>query len=86
MVLLYRSKLKIYDRDVYYKLYSNSKSNSYTNMVKGTPILLNIDGYLVEIKSLPNAVVNKRDLSKVEKYIDNVYSVVEPANIKFRLI
>ena len=84
MILLYRNKLKVYDRDVYYKLYSG-KSNNYF-MIKGTPLLLNIDGALVDIKSISNAVVHKKDLAKVEKYIDNVYSVVEPANIKFRLI
>lgn len=85
MILLYRNKLKVYDRDVYYKLYSG-KSNNYTNMVKGAPLLLNIDGALVEIKSMENAVVHKKDLPKVNKYIADVYSVVEPANIKFRLI
>lgn len=86
MILLYRNKVKIFDRDVYYKLYSG-KSNNYTNMVRGTPLLLNINGYLVEIKSISNAVVHKKDLAKVNEYIANVYSVVEPAsNIKFRLI
>lgn len=85
MILLYKNKLKIYDRDTYYKLYSG-KSNNYTNMIKGAPLLLNINGTLVEIKSLSNAVVNKKDLAKVEKYIANVYSVIEPENIKFRLI
>lgn len=85
MILLYRNKLKIYDRDVYYKLYSG-KSNNYTNMIKGTPLLLNINGILVDIKSLSNAVVHKKDLAKVEKYIADVYSVIEPANIKFQLI
>ena len=85
MVLLYKNKLKIYDRDVYYKLYSG-KSNNYTNMIKGTPLLLNINGVLVDIKSISNAVVRKKDLAKVNKYIDDVYSVIEPANIKFRLI
>lgn len=85
MILLYKNKLKIYDRAEYYKLYSG-KSNNYTNMIKGTPLLLNINGALVDIKSISNAVVRKKDLAKVNKYIDNVYSVVEPANIKFRLI
>lgn len=85
MILLYKNKLKIYSRSEYYKLYAG-KSNNYMNMIKGTPILLNIDGALVDIKSLSNAVVNNRDLPKVEKYVANVYSVVEPANIKFRLI
>lgn len=84
-ILLYRNKLKIYDRAEYYNLYSG-KSNNYTNMVKGTPLVLNIHGALVDIKSLSNAVVNKRDLPRVEKYIYNVYSVVEPENIKFILI
>lgn len=85
MILLYRNKVKMFDRDVYYKLYGG-KSNSYV-MIKGTPLLLNINGTLVDIKSLSNAVVRKKDLAKVEKYIDDVYSVVEPAaNIKFRLI
>ena len=86
MVLLYKNKLKIYDRDVYYKLYSG-KSNNYTNMIKGTPLLLNINGVLVDIKSISNAVVHKKDLAKVNEYIARVYSVIEPAaNIKFRLI
>ena len=86
MILLYKNKLKIFDRAEYYKLYSG-KSNNYTNMIKGTPLLLNINGALVDIKSMSNAVVHKKDLSKVEKYIDDVYSVIEPAaNIKFRLI
>ena len=84
MILLYKNKLKIYDRDAYYKLYSG-KSNNYI-MIKGTPLLLNINGALVDIKSISNAVVRKKDLAKVEKYIDDVYSVIEPANIKFRLI
>ena len=85
MILLYKNKLKIFDRAEYYKLYSG-KSNNYT-MIKGAPLLLNINGTLVDIKSISNAVVHKKDLSKVEKYIDDVYSVVEPAaNIKFRLI
>lgn len=85
MILLYRNKVKMFDRDVYYKLYGG-KSNNYT-MIKGTPLLLNINGVLVDIKSISNAVVHKKDLAKVNKYIDNVYSVVEPAaNIKFRLI
>ena len=85
MILLYRNKLKIFDRDVYYKLYSG-KSNNYT-MIKGTPLLLNIRGVLVDIKSLSNAVVHKKDLAKVNEYIANVYSVTEPAaNIKFILI
>ena len=83
MILLYRNKVKTYDRDEYYKAFSG-KSNYV--MIKGTPLLLNINGTLVDIKSLSNAVVHKRDLPKVEKYIANVYSVVEPANIKFRLI
>lgn len=83
-ILLYKNKLKIYDRDTYYKLYGG-KSNNYV-VARGAPLLLNIDGYLVDIKSLSNAVVNNRDLPKVEKYVANVYSVVEPANIKFRLI
>ena len=83
-ILLYKNKLKIYDRSTYYKLYSG-KSNNYA-MLKGAPLLLNIDGTLVDIKSISNAVVNKKDLAKVEKYIANVYSVIEPANIKFRLI
>ena len=83
MILLYRNKLKVYDRAEYYKLYSGK--NNYV-MVKGTPLLLNIDGTLVDVKSIPNAIVHKRDLAKVHKYIANVYSVVEPANIKFRLI
>lgn len=86
MILLYRNKVKIFDRDVYYKLYGG-KSNNYNNMIKGTPLLLNINGVLVEIKSLSNAVVHKKDLAKVNEYIANVYSVTEPAaNIKFRLI
>ena len=85
MILLYRNKLKIFDRAEYYKLYSG-KSNNYT-MIKGAPLLLNIDGTLVDIKSMSNAVVHKKDLAKVNEYIANVYSVVEPAaNIKFRLI
>lgn len=84
MILLYRNKLKIFDRAEYYKMFGG-KSNNYI-MTKDTPLLLNINGYLVEIKSISNAVVNKKDLAKVNKYIDNVYSVVEPANIKFRLI
>ena len=84
MILLYRSKLKIFDRAEYYKMFSG-KSNNYV-MIKDTPLLLNINGYLVEVKSISNAVVNKKDLAKVNKYIDNVHSVVEPANIKFRLI
>ena len=85
MILLYRNKVKIFDRDEYYKMFSG-KSNNYT-MIKGAPLLLNINGYLVEIKSISNAVVHKKDLAKVEKYIADVYSVVEPsANIKFRLI
>ena len=85
MILLYRNKLKIFDRAEYYKLYSG-KSNNYI-MIKGTPLLLNINGELVDIKSISNAVVRKKDLAKVNKYIDDVYSVVEPAaNIKFRLI
>lgn len=85
MILLYKNKLKIFDRAEYYKMYSG-KSNNYTNMIKGTPLLLNINGALVDIKSISNAVVRKKDLAKVEKYIDDVYSVIEPANIKFRLI
>lgn len=85
MILLYKNKLKIFDRAEYYKLYSG-KSNNYT-MIKGTPLLLNINGALVDIKSISNAVVHKKDLAKVNKYIDDVYAVVEPAaNIKFRLI
>ena len=85
MILLYRNKVKIFDRDVYYKLYGG-KSNNYT-MIKGTPLLLSINGILVDIKSISNAVVHKKDLAKVNEYISNVYSVVEPAaNIKFRLI
>ena len=85
MILLYKNKLKILDRAEYYKMFSG-KSNNYI-MIKGAPLLLNINGSLVEIKSISNAVVRKKDLAKVEKYIDDVYSVVEPAaNIKFRLI
>ena len=84
MILLYRNKVKIFDRAEYYKMYSG-KSNNYI-MIKGTPLLLNINGALVDIKSISNAVVRKKDLAKVEKYIDDVYSVIEPANIKFRLI
>lgn len=85
MILLYRNKVKIFDRDAYYKMFSG-KSNNYT-MIKGAPLLLNIDGALVDIKSISNAVVHKKDLAKVNEYIANVYSVVEPAaNIKFRLI
>ena len=85
MILLYKNKVKIFDRAEYYKMYSG-KSNNYI-MIKGTPLLLNINGALVDIKSISNAVVRKKDLAKVNKYIDDVYSVVEPAvNIKFRLI
>ena len=85
MILLYRNKVKIFDRDVYYKLYGG-KSNNYT-MIKGAPLLLNINGALVDIKSISNAVVRKKDLAKVNEYIANVCSVIEPAaNIKFRLI
>ena len=84
MILLYRNKLKIFDRDVYYKLYSG-KSSNYT-MIKGAPLLLNINGTLVDIKSISNAVVHKKDLAKVAEYVANVYSVNEPANIKFQLI
>lgn len=85
MILLYRNKLKIYDRSEYYKMFS-CKSNNYT-MIKGAPLLLNINGTLVDIKSISNAVVHKKDLAKVNEYISNVYSVTEPAaNIKFRLI
>ena len=85
MILLYRNKVKIFDRAEYYKMYSG-KSNNYI-MIKGAPLLLNINGALVDIKSISNAVVRKKDLAKVEKYIDDVYSVIEPAaNIKFRLI
>lgn len=85
MILLYRNKVKIFDRAEYYKMYSG-KSNNYI-MIKGAPLLLNINGALVEIKSISNAVVHKKDLAKVNEYISNVYSVVEPAaNIKFRLI
>ena len=85
MILLYKNKLKIFDRAEYYKMFSG-KSNNYI-MIKGAPLLLNINGSLVEIKSISNAVVHKKDLAKVNEYIYNVYSVVEPAaNIKFRLI
>lgn len=85
MILLYRNKLKVYDRAEYYKMFSG-KSNNYV-MIKGAPLLLNINGTLVDIKSLSNAVVHKKDLAKVNEYIANVYSVNEPAaNIKFRLI
>ena len=85
MILLYRNKVKIFDRAEYYKMYSG-KSNNYI-MIKGAPLLLNINGALVDIKSISNAVVHKKDLAKVNEYIANVYSVVEPAaNIKFRLI
>ena len=85
MILLYRNKVNIFDRAEYYKMYSG-KSNNYI-MIKGTPLLLNINGNLVDIKSISNAVVHKKDLAKVNEYIANVYSVVEPAaNIKFILI
>lgn len=85
MILLYRNKLKIFDRAEYYKMFSG-KSNNYV-MIKGAPLLLNINGTLVDIKSISNAVVHKKDLAKVNEYIANVYSVNEPAaNIKFRLI
>ena len=85
MILLYRNKVKIFDRAEYYKMYSG-KSNNYI-MIKGAPLLLNINGALVDIKSISNAVVRKKDLAKVNEYIARVYSVVEPAaNIKFRLI
>lgn len=85
MILLYKNKLKIYDRAEYYKMFSG-KSNNYI-MIKGAPLLLNINGNLVDIKSISNAVVHKKDLAKVNEYIADVYSVVEPAaNIKFRLI
>ena len=85
MILLYKNKLKIFDRAEYYKMFSG-KSNNYI-MIKGAPLLLNINGNLVDIKSISNAVVHKKDLAKVNEYIADVYSVVEPAaNIKFRLI
>lgn len=85
MILLYRNKVKMFDRAEYYKMFSG-KSNNYV-MIKGAPLLLNINGTLVDIKSISNAVVHKKDLAKVNEYIANVYSVVEPAaNIKFRLI
>ena len=85
MILLYRNKVKMFDRDVYYKLYGG-KSSNYT-MIKGAPLLLNINGTLVDIKSISNAVVHIKYLAKVNEYIANVYSVIEPAaNIKFRLI
>lgn len=85
MILLYRNKVKMFDRAEYYKMFSG-KSNNYV-MIKGAPLLLNINGTLVDIKSISNAVVHKKDLAKVNEYIANVYSVNEPAaNIKFRLI
>ena len=76
--------MKIFDRDVYYKLYGG-KSNNYT-MIKGAPLLLNINGNLVDIKSLSNAAVHKRDLDEIEKYVTNVITVNKPAIIEFRLI
>lgn len=84
-IQLFRSKVKIYDRAVFYKLYSGV-SKGYTNMIKGTPLLLNINGTLVDIKSLSDAVVHRKDLARTEKYVANVLSANMPADIRFKLI
>lgn len=84
-ILLYKNKVKIYDRATYYKLFGGV-SKDYNGMIKGTPILLNINGTLVDIKSLSDAAVHKRDLAEIEKYVANVITVNKPAIIEFRLI
>ena len=84
-ILLYKNKVKTYDRATYYKMFGGV-SKDYTGMIKGTPILLNINGTLVDIKSLSDAAVHKRDLAEIEKYVTNVITVNKPAIIEFRLI
>lgn len=84
-ILLYKNKVKTYDRSTYYRLFGGV-AKDYNSMIKGAPILLNINGTLVDIKSLPEAAVHKRDLAEIERYVANVIAVNKPARIEFRLI
>ena len=54
--------------------YSNTTQSKFASsatytMLKGTPILINIEGTLVEAITLPEILKNRRDADEVNKFV-----------------
>lgn len=75
-----RLKCKCWDFKDYIKTYASS--NNY-NVLKGAPLLLNIEGTYVEITSLINAVYRKNK-AEVENYIKDLLMGNTPKYIEWR--
>ena len=76
--LLYR-KARPIDRKEFMEKYSNTtqskfaSSSTYT-MLKGTPILINIEGTLIEAITLPDILKNRHDADEVNKFVSCIKS------------
>ncbi len=53
-------------------------------MLKGTSLLISIEGSYINIDDLPNLVVNKYQGSVVNQWVSNVKRAVEPALLVFK--
>jgi len=71
--LLYR-KARPIDRKEFMEKYSNTTQSKFTSsatytMLKGTPILINIEGTLIDTITLLEILKNRRDTEEVNKFV-----------------
>lgn len=78
-----RLKCKRWDFKDYMKSYAPSNNRNNYNILKGAPLLLNIEGTYVEITSLINAV-NRKYKAAVENYIHDLLIGNIPNYIEWR--
>lgn len=78
-----RLKCKCWDFKDYMKSYAPSNNRNNYSILKGAPLLLNIEGTYVEITSLINAV-NRKNKAAVENYIKDLLIGNIPKYIEWR--
>lgn len=90
--LLYR-KARPIDRKEFMEKYSNTTQSKFASsatytMLKGTPILINIEGTLVEAITLPEILKNRHDADEVNKFVSCIGSnkpeLSLPSQLHFR--
>jgi hypothetical protein len=90
--LLYRKAYPI-DRKEFMEKYSNTAQSKFASsatytMLKGTPILINIEGTLIEATTLPEILKNRRDADEVNKFVSclkqNKPEINLPSQLQFR--
>lgn len=70
------------DRNAFFN--NHDGSDQTYKMLKGAPLLICVEGSYVEVRDLPNLVVNKCQGFIVNQWVANVLKSVEPAFITYK--